>query len=192
MARLPRSLESYRGRHFVTPRWVAGVLSCQLHTSFKHSVSIRSRFVGHRGEPVPFSIIRFFGEAHMKFWDLIPATIVSAIISAGLSYWVTHQQLDRQYRLENRSEAAVLDLLMQRPFRMRSLDIIRSHLGGFDDDNKLRQVLIRVGALRWRTENGEEVWGLLDRNRCWLSTYTVPGKLNDPIPLPECPPDQPN
>ncbi len=128
----------------------------------------------------------------MKFWDIIPAAIVSAIISTGVSYWVSHQQLDRQYRLENRSEEAVFGLLMQRPFRMRSFDIIKSHLGGYDDDNKLRQVLIRVGALRWRTENGEEVWGLLDRNRCWLSAYIVPGKLNDQNPLPECPSDQPN
>jgi hypothetical protein len=36
--------------------------------------------------------------------------------------------------------------------------------GGFSDDD-LRQLLVRAGALRFEGSNGDELWGLRERNQ---------------------------
>jgi hypothetical protein len=83
--------------------------------------------------------------------------------------------------------AAVQELLRQSPYRMRSFEIIKYHLPGLQED-ELRRILIQAGAIRWMTKSDQEVWGLLERNRCWLSVRHLPVDLDDPNPLPECPP----
>jgi ABC-type sulfate transport system substrate-binding protein len=125
----------------------------------------------------------------MKAWH-IPTTVVVVIISAVLTTLgtmkVEEEKLARQYRLEYMAETATEKLLTQYPYRMRSFDVIKDHLAGFRDE-ELRQVLVRAGAVRWLSKSDIEVWGLLDRNICWLSEMKLPVDLDDPKPLPDCP-----
>ena len=47
--------------------------------------------------------------------------------------------------------------------------MLRYHLKGFDDD-ELRKLLIRSGAIAFSDPNGKEVWGLLSENVEKLAT----------------------
>ena len=42
-------------------------------------------------------------------------------------------------------------------------ETISFHVAGFDD-NELRRILVRSGAVRFEDVMGVEVWGLLERN----------------------------
>ncbi len=46
----------------------------------------------------------------------------------------------------------------------RSFDVLKRHLGGFEDD-ELRKILVRAGAIRIFKENGTEMWTLLERSQ---------------------------
>jgi hypothetical protein len=91
-------------------------------------------------------------------------SLVTGAITAGITYYVTIIK----FRLDNRTmfqaEHAARQLMMDEKWRWRTFDILKHHLGGFED-NELRQILVRAGAIRTVANNGKEVWGLLDRNR---------------------------
>jgi hypothetical protein len=71
------------------------------------------------------------------------------------------------------AERVARELMEHSGFRLRTFAQIRHHIGGFDDE-ALRAVLVRVGALRFG-RRGEplfglggaatEMWGLLEHNR---------------------------
>jgi hypothetical protein len=46
---------------------------------------------------------------------------------------------------------------------MRTFEEIEKRIGGFEA-NELRQILVRAGAVRFRSRDGTELWGLLERN----------------------------
>ncbi|QKS49803.1 hypothetical protein HUE56_04520 (plasmid) [Azospirillum oryzae] len=82
-------------------------------------------------------------------------------------------QLDRELAeqkafLENKAlfaaERVAHELLMHPQWEQRSFSAIKAKLGGFEDD-RLRQILVQAGAIRFMVRNNEEFWGLLDRNR---------------------------
>jgi len=61
------------------------------------------------------------------------------------------------------AEAAIHDLL-QEAQPLRSFDRIKKRVGGFED-NDLRRLLVRSGALRyWSSDGTTEFWGLRARN----------------------------
>jgi len=69
----------------------------------------------------------------------------------------------RQYQLEFAAERVARELLTHEAWGLRSFKVIAHHLGGFDCD-ELRKVLVRAGAIRFKSKGGKELWGLLDRN----------------------------
>ena len=75
--------------------------------------------------------------------------------------------------LEYASENVALTLMQDPNWKLRSFDAISHHLGGFTPD-ELRQILVRVGAIRFYDQNKREYWGLLARNRDSL------GKMHGP------------
>jgi hypothetical protein len=105
--------------------------------------------------------------------DIWGSAVVAAAISAVVSFFVAERKLKREHRLESMAEAAAAALLRQKPFRMRSFEMIKYHLGGFDDD-ELRKILVRCGAVRWLDAEKKEFWGGLNRNRAWLSEEELP------------------
>ncbi len=48
--------------------------------------------------------------------------------------------------------------------KQRSFKTIKSRLGGFEDD-ELRKILVRAGALRFKGQGDSELWGLMSRNQ---------------------------
>jgi hypothetical protein len=62
------------------------------------------------------------------------------------------------------AEEAIRSLLLHDNWRKRSFAAIKAKVGGFSDD-ELRQLLVRSGALRFEGPEGEELWGLRERNQ---------------------------
>ena len=76
------------------------------------------------------------------------------------------------------AERVAHELMMDSTWRWRSFRIIKHHLGGFDDD-ELRKILVQAGAIRVTSKSGEELWGLLDRNRVYVGVERL---SQDPQP----------
>jgi hypothetical protein len=74
-------------------------------------------------------------------------------------------------------------LLNDSEWTVRSLGIIKHHLGGFEDD-ELRRILVRAGAIRWLDADGQEVWGLLSRNRDLLSVVRLSSRVGTRVLAP--------
>jgi hypothetical protein len=75
---------------------------------------------------------------------------------------------DQKARLDNKvvfaAERVAHELMMDKAWKWRTFRVIQHHLGGFEDD-ELRKILVRAGAIRTKSIDGQELWGLLDRNR---------------------------
>ena len=102
-------------------------------------------------------------------------TIIASIITAGLTSLVALAiqerrlrrdfELDRErVRTEFMAEQVARELLESERWQMRTFEAIEQRLGGFEKD-KLRRILVRAGAVRFRGDQGQELWGLLSRNR---------------------------
>ena len=97
------------------------------------------------------------------------ATLVGAIVGGAVSYLLNRQlhaqQLER-LRSEHKTEFAAEDtarhFLGHRGYTDRSCEVLRKHLGGFEDD-ELRRILVRAGAVRTYRDDGSEWWRLLSR-----------------------------
>jgi|SRR5579863_2772984 hypothetical protein len=74
------------------------------------------------------------------------------------------QRLRREFQLEFAAETAAKALLEDRRFEQRTFTTIKRHLRGFEDD-ELRKLLVRAGAVCFESQTGDELWGLLERNR---------------------------
>lgn len=98
--------------------------------------------------------------------------IVTAFLTALVTIGVAERKLRRDFRLEFAAEGVAHQLMMDPEWRLRSFDVIKQHLGGFDDDD-LRRILVRAGAIRFSSASGKELWGLLERNRHLLGATTI-------------------
>ncbi|MEO0839383.1 MAG: hypothetical protein AAF063_10830 [Cyanobacteria bacterium J06643_5] len=71
------------------------------------------------------------------------------------------KKIEAQFGQELSAERAVKKLLECTKWKRRTFNTLKYHLGGFEDD-ELRKILIRAGAIRF--EEDVETWGLLERN----------------------------
>ena len=97
-------------------------------------------------------------------WEVIPVALVTAVLSTLATLFLGERKIRRDYRLEFAAERVARELMLDKEWRLRSFDVIRHHLGGFDDD-ELRKTLVRAGAIRFTSSSGEELWGLVERNQ---------------------------
>jgi len=102
------------------------------------------------------------------FWSSL-AALAGAIVGGGISYLLNRQvlanqlrALQEQYKAEFMAETTARHFLGHKGFTDRSFETLRSHLGGFGDD-ELRKILVRAGAMRVYREDGSEWWRLLSR-----------------------------
>ena len=112
-------------------------------------------------------------------------TVTTALISAGVSvvvsivgsfstFQVQRSRLRAELRTEFMAEEAIQQLLNVEGWEQRSFEVIQRHIGGFDDD-ELRRLLVRAGALRFRGQDGKELWGLRRKN-----SHLLAGKPSKP------------
>src|SRR5438477_5921015 len=78
-------------------------------------------------------------------------------------------EIEKQFltglRTEFMAEQAINRLLSHHGWEKRTFEAIKSRIGGFEDD-ELRQLLVRSGAVKFRRRSdGAELWGLLSRNQ---------------------------
>lgn len=98
---------------------------------------------------------------------MITTIVVSAItaLATGLvTFALQERRLRTELRTEFMAEEVARSLLLDERWGKRSFDEIRKRLGGFDED-ELRRILVRAGAVRFEADDGRELWGLLARNR---------------------------
>ena len=99
----------------------------------------------------------------MNIYEFL-GTIVVAAFTGYVTFRIQEHRLKHELRTEFMAEQVVRDLLSEEKWAKRSFEAIKKRLGGFED-NELRKILVRSGAIRFEKENGEELWGLISRNK---------------------------
>ena len=103
-----------------------------------------------------------------SLWSTFSA-LLGALVGGGISWLLNRQQFSNQLRLsqelhrtEFMAEETARVFLSHKSFTDRSFETLRQHLGGFEDD-ELRKILVRAGAMRVYRDDGSEWWRLLSR-----------------------------
>ena len=97
------------------------------------------------------------------------ASLLGTLVGGGITY-LTNRQLHKQQlqllREQNKTdfvaEETARHFLNHERYTDRSFETLQKHLGGFDDD-ELRKILVRAGAIRIFRDDGSEWWRLLSR-----------------------------
>ena len=109
-------------------------------------------------------------------FSAIVSGLVAIVVAYLAGHWDTRRQttqlkndielqqrrLEEELRTEKMAEAAIRELLIRAEAK-RSFTRIKARVGGFEDD-ELRRLLVRSGALRYEGQGGLELWGLRERN----------------------------
>lgn len=96
--------------------------------------------------------------------ETILTSLATAIITGLVTFSVQERKLKSELRTEFMAEQVAKALLEDEKWVKRSFAEIQKRLGGFEED-ELRKILVRAGAVHFVAENGQEMWGLLFRNR---------------------------
>lgn len=99
-------------------------------------------------------------------WEFVTAVIVAAL-TGYITFRVQEERLKKELKTEFMAEKVAKELLSNEKWTQRSFDAIKKRLGGFEDD-ELRKILVRSGAVRFEGSNGEELWGLISKNESAL------------------------
>ena len=95
--------------------------------------------------------------------ETIITSVLVALITSIATYALQERKLKTELRTEFMAEQVAKKLLESPKWKMRSFDEIKKRLAGFED-NELRKILVRSGAVRFEGENGRELWGLINKN----------------------------
>jgi hypothetical protein len=95
--------------------------------------------------------------------ETVITSLVVAAITSIATYVIQERKLKAEFRTEFMAEQAAKKLLESPKWEKRSFDEIKKRLAGFDD-NELRKILVRSGAVRFEGENSKELWGLISKN----------------------------
>jgi hypothetical protein len=115
-------------------------------------------------EQAAFDWVGFFLSAVVPAIVAIVTAIVTAGITARSQFKNQQAKLREELKLEYSVETSIKQLLGNQGWELRSFAEIARHLRGFED-NELRRHLVRAGAIAFnRRKDGQEMWGLLERN----------------------------
>jgi hypothetical protein len=119
-------------------------------------------------------------------WSALSA-LLGALVGGCISWALNRQQFDNQlklareqHRTEFMAEETARALLSHKGFTDRSFETLRRHLGGFEDD-ELRKILVRAGAMRVYRDDGSEWWRLVSRQEEFIEKKEL-GKIAREIP----------
>ena len=88
--------------------------------------------------------------------------LLTALGTAVVTINLSRERLRREFGLEFAAERVALKLLQHPKWTVRSFEIIKAHIGGFNDD-ELRRILVRAGAIRFESKSGYELWALVEQ-----------------------------
>ena len=95
---------------------------------------------------------------------IIATSAITALVTGLITFAVQERRLRMELRTEFMAEQAAKSLLETEKWEKRSFDEIKKRLGGFED-NELRKILVRAGAVEFEASDGKELWGLISRNK---------------------------
>jgi hypothetical protein len=106
------------------------------------------------------------------------AAIIAGVVSLNIGLTIvlvaailSNRKMRQDFKLEFAAEGVAREMLLDHKLPYRAFRVLKYHLSGFTDD-ELRKVLVRAGGIRL-TAGGHEVWGLLTRNREYLSVEEI-------------------
>lgn len=109
-------------------------------------------------------------------------TLLGTLIGGLVTYLLQAQRFKQELKIkqeENKTEFMAENtakhFLSHKSFTDRSFETLRNHLGGFDDD-ELRKILVRAGAIRVFREDGTEWWRLLSRMDEFIEKVSLKSK----------------
>src|SRR5579859_4371209 len=82
------------------------------------------------------------------------ATLGGAAITVSALY----VRMRRKFAQQISAKKVAKKLLNSDKYQKRSFEAIKSRIDRFDD-NELRKILLAVGAVKFTSTNGEELWG---------------------------------
>lgn len=97
----------------------------------------------------------------------------TALVTALASFLMQERRMRfefAQMRTEFMAEQVARQLLEHKNWKRRSFKAIKYRLGDAFDDNELRKILVRAGAIRFEDGDGKEYWGLISRNQDILNS----------------------
>ncbi|MEO9870954.1 hypothetical protein [Ekhidna sp.] len=95
----------------------------------------------------------------------LAGTIVGGLITYFLQQQRFNQELKvkrEEFKTEFMAEDTAKHFLEHKSYTDRSFETLQKHLGGFEED-ELRKILVRAGAIRTFRQDGSEWWRLLSR-----------------------------
>ena len=106
------------------------------------------------------------------------AAVIAGVVSLNISLiialvatFLSNRKMRRNSPLEFAAEGVAREMLIDGKWPYRTFRTLKYHLSGFTDD-ELRKILVRAGGIRL-TAGGQEVWGLLSRNREHLTVEEI-------------------
>ncbi|ARU31427.1 hypothetical protein CAP31_06865 [Sulfuriferula sp. AH1] len=94
----------------------------------------------------------------------ILTSAITAIVTGVITFAIQERKLKAELRTEFMAEQAVNLLLQNEKWEKRSFTEIKKRIGGFEDD-ELRKILVRAGAVKFEASDNNELWGLISRNK---------------------------
>lgn len=101
------------------------------------------------------------------FWDetlkYLPH-FIGGVVLAVLAYYLAKKRSKTKKDLTHEAAEEIILELLNDEWPMRKFTTIKSRLGGLEED-EIRQALLRVGAVKFKGQKGEELWGLKEKNQ---------------------------
>jgi len=95
-------------------------------------------------------------------WTTVIVSGIVGLLSVVATNWIAWANYRRTHRLEDRTEALLRRLLKDRRYRQRKFETIRAFIPL--PDEKLREALLRAGAVCLPGNDGQEFWGLIEHH----------------------------
>jgi 5-bromo-4-chloroindolyl phosphate hydrolysis protein len=115
-----------------------------------------------------YILLAFTGESGLNFWQTLAIASIPAVIASLVTYFRNLVDIQK-YKADSMAERTAKHFLKHKGYTDRSFKTIKKHLGGWDkDEDGLRKILVRAGAVRVFREEGdekEEWWYLLSRDK---------------------------
>lgn len=95
--------------------------------------------------------------------------LLGVIVGGVISWWIQKDRVSTDLKIalesiktEHMAEKTALYYLKHKGYIDRSFELLQKRLGGFEE-NELRKILVRAGAVRYIREDGSEWWRLISR-----------------------------
>jgi hypothetical protein len=95
--------------------------------------------------------------------------LIGVLVGGLISWWLQKDRASTDLRIaletiktDHMAEKTAEYFLNHKGYTDRSFDLLSKRLGGFEE-NELRKILVRAGAVRYIRSDGSEWWRLLSR-----------------------------